>query len=129
MKAIKSTCLLAAAALFVSPPAFSETLTWGRGPGGCTFMEGKPLDRNSFVLRECTRGGERLIKPVAVVFLSKGIVAMEMPRFASSYNGLWCSRGAPEWKSNHGRTVHVCSVLPRLSIRDTPIHIHGMEFN
>ena len=98
MKAKKSTCLLAAAALFVSPPAFSEALTWSRGPGGCTFMEGNPLDRNSFVLRMCSRSGETRIKPVAVVFLRAGIVAVEMPRFASSYTGLWCSRDAPDLK-------------------------------
>ena len=93
-----STCLLAVAALFFSRPAFSETLTWSRGSGGCTFMEGNPLDRNSFVLRECSRRGETRIKPVAVVFLRAGIVAVEMPRFASSYSGIWCSHDAPGLK-------------------------------
>lgn len=58
-------------------------------------MEGDPFDRNTFVLRECSRGGERRIKPVAVVILGRGVVAVEMPHFASSYTGVWCSRDAP----------------------------------
>lgn len=88
-----STYLLAVAVLFFRP-AFSETLTWTRGPGGCTFLEGNTMDKNSFVLRQCSRSGEKLIKPVAVVFLKPGIVAVEMPHSASDYNGIWCSREA-----------------------------------
>ena len=101
---VRSFCLLAAAALIVPHPAFSETLTWARWlPAGCTFLEGDMSKRASFVLRECSRRGERIIKPVSVVFLGKGVVALEMPSFASSYNGLWCSRDAPGLK----KSVHL----------------------
>lgn len=104
MKSVGSIYFLSFMILSSWSPAFAETLTWSRGPGGCTFLEGKPLNRNSFVLRECTRGGERRIKPVAVAFLGTGIVALEMPHFASSYTGIWCSRDAPRLREGvHSR--------------------------
>ena len=100
VKLIGSSVFLFLVTLGFSPPVFPETLTWSRGPGGCTFMEGNPFDRDTFVLRECSRRGERRIKPVAVVFLERGVFAVEMPGYASNYTGIWCSRDAPRPKGN-----------------------------
>ena len=106
MNTLKLSCLLAAASLFASPPAFAETLTWWqrRLPAGCTFLEGDESKSASFVLRVCSRGGERLIKPVSVALLGKGVVAVEMPGIASNYTGIWCSWAAPRLRKGvHSR--------------------------
>jgi len=104
MKLVGSICFLSAVSLAICSPAFSETLTWERWlPAGCTFLEGDESKSASFVLRECSRSGETLIKPVSVALLGKGVVAVEMPDIASNYTGIWCSRDAPQL----GKGAHV----------------------
>ena len=106
MKFVGAICFLSAVSLAIWSPAFSETLTsWQRrSQAGCTFLEGDESKSASFVLRVCSRSGERLIKPVSVALLGKGVVAVEMPGIASNYTGIWCSLDAP-WlrKGVHSR--------------------------
>jgi hypothetical protein len=94
-------------------------------PAGCTYVTGDHT-RGVFTLVECSRSGERRVRPSNVQKIGPGIVRLDFSAEFSTYSGFWCSSyakrlanstrpaicSADGWKENEVSSQHRAEASP-----------------